>query len=191
MSDEHLTELQLDELAAGLTPPGDHLPGCGACLARLDARRAENAAFLAQPKARAQLAALTPAQPARRVAPWVGLGLAIAAGLTLLFVWPKGEDTRLKGAPAIMLLDARDTAVSHAPVGARLTLAAGGAGFTHVTVTARSADGSTAVLFDGPLAPGARVPLSTLEVTPGDVDVTADFSDGARHQTASTRLQVP
>ena len=186
---DHLSALVLDEVAAGLVPAPEHLASCAECRSRLDALRAQNAAFLALPRAQAQRQSLLTARTTR--APLVAVALALAAAVALFFVVPRTADTRIKGAPEVVLLDAQGQAVSHAMVGATLTLAVGGAGFSQVTVTARGTDGASAVLYEGPLRAGARVPLTTLEVTPGDVEVTAQFTDGARHETATMRLQVP
>ena len=58
-------------------------------------------------------------------------------------------------------------------------------------MTAVDATGKKDTLFTGPVAAGARVPLMQLEVTPGDVTVTAVFERGAESQSASVRLAVP
>ena len=52
--------------------------------------------------------------------------------------------------------------------------------------------GQKVPLFAGNVAPGARVPLMQLEVTPGDVTVTAVFERvDSQTQSASVRLTVP
>lgn len=189
---EHLSPLQLDELVAGLAPPPEHLAGCADCAQRLAALRAESAAFLARPEAKRQLQHLAPARPAR--SPWRVLALVapLAAGVALFLAWPKAPvEDRIKGAPTVMLLDEAGLAVTHAAPGKKLTLAVGSAGFTRVHVFALDATGKRDELYTGPVAAGSRVPLRQLEVTPGDVTVTAEFEDGAERRTARITLAVP
>lgn len=187
---EHLSALQLDELAAGLGTAPAHLASCAECSRRLATLRAESAAFLARPEAKRQLEALAPAPPRRSFVPI--LMLAAAAGLALFFAWPKEvQEDRLKGAPTVVLLDEAGNAVTHTTPGARLTLAVGAAGYARVEVFAVDAEGKKESLYAGPVAAGARVPLTQLEVTPGDVTVTAVFERDAQQQSVSVKLAVP
>ncbi|MFZ5440423.1 MAG: hypothetical protein ACOZQL_10460 [Myxococcota bacterium] len=192
MSD-HLSPLALDEVAAGLSTGEPHLATCAGCRAKVDARRAANAAFLARPEARRKLEQLAP--PRRSPAPrLLALVVPLAAALALVFFWPRGAPTepaeRLKGAPAVSLRDAAGNAVTAATVGQQLTLSVAAAGFSQVTIVSRAPDGGHETLFSGGIEGDGRVDLLQLEVTPGDVELTADFTDGQRHQTAQTRLEV-
>ena len=189
---EHLSSLQLDEVAAGLGPAPAHLVGCVECSERVAALKKERAAFLARPEARQQLERLAPAPPRRSFLRVLAIAVPLAAGLTLLLAWPRAPvEDRIKGAPTIALLDEAGNAVTHAAPGTKLMLAVGAAGFSSVTVTAVDATGKKDTLFSGPVAAGARVPLMQLEVTPGDVTVTAVFERGAESQSASVQLAVP
>ncbi len=189
MSD-HLSALALDELAAGLTPDEPaHLATCAPCRDRLAALRAANATFLAQPKAKAQLDRLA---PPRRL-PWGRLvALPLAAALALFVLWPRPPTGDLiKGAPTVVLLDAAGNVVKEAKPGQRLDLAVGAPGFHRVTVYATGPDGKREQLYSGAIGDAARTTVMQLEVTPGDVEVTAEFEDGARHALVSTHLKVP
>jgi anti-sigma factor RsiW len=187
---EHLSVLQLDEVAAGLSPAPEHLATCAKCAAELAALRAQSAAFLARPEAKQQLANLAPAPPRRNLVPFVVL--AAAAAMALFFAVPRaGNEDRIKGAPSVVLLDEAGNVVTHAAPGSRLTLAVGGAGFPRVEVFAVDAEGKKEPLYSGVVAAGARVPLTQLEVTPGDVTVTAVFEREAQQQSVSVKLAVP
>lgn len=189
---EHLSPLQLDELAAGLAPAPPHLAECPACTDRLAKLQAQNAAFLARPEAKAQLEGLAPAPPRRSVVRWLALAAPLAAGLALFLAWPEQpREDRLKGSPTVVLLDEQGVVVTRAKVGQKLTLAVGGAGFPRVLVYAVDAQGARTQLYAGELAAGARVPLMQLEVTPGTVDVFAEFKDDGRAATAHVKLEVP
>jgi hypothetical protein len=189
---EHLSALQLDEVVAGLGEAPPHLATCAQCAARVATLKAESAALLARPEAKEQLARLAPPAPRRSVlVPF--LALAAAAAIALFFAWPREvPEDRLKGAPSVVLLDPAGNAVTHAAAGSRLTLAVGAAGFQRVEVFAVDSEGKKEALYSGEVAAGARVPLTQLEVTPGDVTVTAVFSrDGAENRTVSVKLVVP
>ncbi|MGV3624441.1 MAG: hypothetical protein ACO1OB_26720, partial [Archangium sp.] len=172
---EHLSSLQLDEIAAGLVAKPEHLTSCAECSSKLATLEKQNAAFLAMPRAQAQRADF--AKPKRRAVLWlVPLAAAIAIGV---FVQRDDSSERLKGSASIVLLDARGEVVTDATVGQKLTLAVGGAGARSVKVV-DAASGEE--IFAGPITAGARVPLTELEVTPGDVTLRADFDDGASAQ---------
>lgn len=180
---EHLSSLVLDEIAAGLAPTPEHVASCEQCAAALTNLRAQNAAFLARPEAKAQQARLV---PSRRSMLWAVP--ALAAGVALFVFWPNESTNRIKGAPTVVLLDTAGNEVTRANSGQRLTLAVGGAGAASVTISAVDVNGKREQLFAGAIAPGARVPVMELEVTPGDVTVIADFDDG---RSAQVRLAVP
>lgn len=185
---EHLSALQLDEIAAGLAQPPEHVTGCAVCAKKLESLRAQHAAFMERAEAKLQVAKLT-APPNRsfwRIA--AAVAVPLAAAFAIFFLVPRDDGTRIKGAPTVMLLDAKGTAVTSAKPGDKLTLAVGSGGATKVKVSADDGHGRKDVLFDGPIAAGARVPLMELEVTPGDVTVTAEFEGGA---TAKLELDVP
>lgn len=190
---EHLSALQLDEVAAGLGEVPAHLASCAQCAARLSALKAENAAFLARPQAKKQLEAFAPPPAQSRRTSLTIILVATAASLAMLFGLPRVRpEDRIKGAPSVVLLDAAGNSVTHAPPGSRLTLAVGAAGFQTVDVFAVDAEGKQEPLYSGNVAAGARVPLAQVEVTPGDVTVTAVFSRvGAENQTVSVKLAVP
>lgn len=189
---EHLSALQLDELAAGLAPAPEHLAGCPGCSARLEALRQERAAFLARPEARQQLERLAPPPQRRPFLRGLALVVSLAAGLALFLAWPRAPvEDRLKGAPTVALLDETGNAVTHAAPGTKLTLAVGTGGFPRVRVFALDAQGKKEPLYSGPVAAGARVPLLQLEVTPGDVTVTAEFESDTEQKSASVKLAVP
>lgn len=186
---EHLSPLQLDEIAAGLVPAPEHATSCAQCGQRLEELRRQSAAFLARPEARQQLQQLSPAPPRRSFLRVLAVAIPLAAGVALFLAWPRAPvEDRIKGAPTVMLLDGSGQAVTHAAPGQKLTLAVGSAGFSRVRVVAVDAAGKKDELYSGPIAAGAKVPLMQLEVTPGDVTVTAEFEGGT---TASVRLAVP
>lgn len=191
MSD-HLTSLQLDEIAAGLGTEPAHLGACPRCSKRLAELRAEHGAFLSRPEAKRQMEALAPAPNRRSFIRFLGVAAPLAAGLAILLAWPRPPpEDRLKGAPALFLLDQAGRPVNQAAAGERLTLAVGSGGFPRVTVYAVAADGKQETLWSGPIQAGARVPLAQLEVTPGDVTLTAEFENGTQKVSATVRLSVP
>lgn len=186
----HLSPLELDEAASGLLVDQAHLETCDECRSLVAQRLAQNAKFLQQPRAKAQFEAL--ASPRKRIPLRFALvAFPLAAALALFVFLPRTADERLKGAPTVTLLDQAGNVVTHAPPGQQLTLAVGSTDFPHVKVSARADDGSSSTLFEGDVARGARVPVMKLEVTPGNVQLTADFSDGERRATATTTLLVP
>lgn len=189
---EHLSALELDELAAGLMVAPQHLATCEACARKLQALQQQHAAFLARPEAKRQLEQLAPSAPRRTFLRGLAIALPLAAGLALFFAWPRGPvEDRIKGAPTLMLLNEAGKVVTHAAPGDRLTLAVGSAGFSRVEVFAVDGNGLEEPLYSGDVASGALVPLMRLEVTPGDVTVIAVFERGAQKQRVSVRLAVP
>ncbi len=189
---EHLSPLQLDEVVAGLGAVPAHLEQCAQCTQQVAQLRAQSAAFLARPEAKRQLEALAPKPQRGSLSRVLAIALPLAAGIALFFAWPREvSEDRVKGAPTIMLLDGAGNAVTHAAPGSRLTLAVGAAGFSRVEVFAVDAEGKKESLYSGAVAAGARVPLTQLEVTPGDVTVTAVFEREAEQQSVSVKLAVP
>jgi hypothetical protein len=210
----HLSPLELDEVASGLSAPPDDLERCTTCRARLDELRASAAALLDSPPARRQLARLTervvPADRARTSgARWmrrtVAVAAAIAAGLVIAFALPSRgpvPTTRLKGQATVMLLDASDRPLTQATPGQRLTLAVGGAGYAYGAVFAVDAQGHSETLWPeggstlALLPGGASARLAEFEVTPGDVTVKAVFADSpqplssAGDEVATVTLKV-
>lgn len=188
----HLSPLQLDEIVAGLAPAPEHVSHCAACAKRLERLRVESAAFLARPEAKRQLLLFTPAPPRRSLLRVLAVVVPLAAGVALFMSWPRAPvEDRIKGAPTVMLLDQTGLPVTHAAPGTKLTLAVGAAGFPRVRVFTLDAAGKQEELYAGPAAAGARVPLRQLEVTPGDVTVTAEFERDGERRTASVTLAVP
>lgn len=189
---EHLSALQLDEVAAGLAPAPEHLASCSECSKQLAQLRAESAAFLARPEAQRQLGQLLPPPRRRPLLRLLAIALPLAAVLALLLSWPRAPvEDRIKGTPTVMLLDGTGSPVTHAAPGTKLTLVVGAAGFPRVTVFTIAEDGTKEPLYAGAVAAGARVPLMKLEVTPGDVTVMAVFERDAESQSVSVRLAVP
>ena len=191
---EHLSPLQLDEVAAEVGAVPEHLATCAACTQKVVVLRTERLEFMSRPEAKRQLEKFAPAAPKKssflRV---LAVALPLAAGVALVFAWQRAPvEDRIKGAPTVMLLDEKGNAVTQAAPGAKLTLVVGAAGYPRVEVFAVDEKGQRSPLFAGNVAPGARVPLMQLEVTPGDVTVTAVFErDDSQTQSASVRLTVP
>lgn len=189
---EHLSALQLDEVVAGLAAAPEHLSACPACSGKLESLRAQSAAFLQRPQAKRQLEALAPAPQRRSFLRVLAIAAPLAAGLALFFSLPHDPPVdRIKGSPTVILLDEAGNSVTSAAAGSKLTLAVGAAGFERVEIFAVDAEGKKEPLYSGPVAAGARVPLTQLEVTPGDVTVTAVFAREAQTQSVSVRLSVP
>ena len=188
---EHLSSLRLDEIAAGLVLPPAHLASCEDCTRGLELLQKERAAFLARPEAARQLEKLAPLPQRRSFLRVLVIAVPLAAGLALFLTWPRGPEERIKGSPTVMLLNEAGNVVTHASPGEKLTLAVGSAGFPRVEVFASDARGNKEPLYSGDVASGALVPLTRLEVTPGDVTVTAVFERGAEKQSVTVRLAVP
>ncbi|MBL8912169.1 MAG: hypothetical protein JNM17_15870 [Archangium sp.] len=204
---EHLSALQLDEQAMG-SPANPHLASCGECTAKLEALKKQNAVFLARADAKsfeAKLLEKHVAPPPSRLSRVVLMIAPLAAAVLLFVVWPKADPVvdggdRVKGAPLVMLLDARGAPVTTANVGDELSLALrfSGTEARKVTVSAIDANGKREELWSGSVPPNERAVISKLKVTPGNVEVVADFAPppsqslrvGVTHDTASTKLEV-
>ena len=208
MTDEHLSALELDEVAAGLIPRPPHLERCASCRAHIDELALANAAILETAEAKRRLAALAghasmassplPLGPTSSMLPpsrWRRVALVaapLAAGVALFLAWPREpltDGAQLKGAPAVKLLDGSNRSVEQASPGQMLTLAVGTGGFSHGAVFVVDAEGKAETLWptDGetyaPLPSGAEVRLVDLVVTPGDVTIKAVFANDARPLT--------
>ncbi|MFT3707587.1 MAG: hypothetical protein QM817_07940 [Archangium sp.] len=204
MSD-HLSALQLDELAAGGVPDA-HLNSCTECTAKFEALKKQNEAVLAMPQARALESKLISQHVAKPLAAPMRALLVLAplaASLLLFFLWPKDsieEENRIKGAPMVMLLDAKGATVTTAKVGDALSLALkfSGTEKRKVTVFAADTSGKREQLWSGDVQPNERAVISTLQVTPGDVEVIAEFGPpasqslrvGVQPIIVSTKLEV-
>lgn len=202
---EHLSALQLDEQASGAAVD-PHLASCAECTARLEVLKQQRAAFLARADAQAfaqKLVTRHAAPPPSRASRAFLLLAPLAASLLIFFLWPRGEPgdgQRIKGAPMVMLLDARGTPVTTARVGDELSLALRFSGNEprQVTVTVIAADGKREPLWSGAVQPNERAVPTRLVVTPGNVEVIADFAPpasqalrvGVAHDLASTKLEV-
>lgn len=205
---DHLSAFQLDEQATG-SAIDPHLASCAECTAKLEALKKRNAAFLARGDARSLEAKLIEkhvAPPPSRVSRAVLMLAPLAAAVLLFVVWPKSEVSdpvdgdRVKGAPLVMLLDAKGATTTSAVVGDELTLAVrfSGTEARKVTVTAVDASGKREELWTGSVLPNERAVISKLKVTPGSVEVIADFAPpasqslrvGVAHDVASTKLEV-
>lgn len=186
---EHLSALQLDEIATGLVAAPEHVSSCAVCAERLAALRTSYSSFLARSEAQQQMKALQPRRSSVRL---VAVAASLAAALALFFAWPNSPNAeRLKGSPTVMLLDEAGQPVTHAAPGSKLTLAVGSAGFSRVRIVATDDAGKEDELYRGPVAAGTRVPLMQLEVSPGDVTVTAEFESETEKRVVSMRLGVP
>lgn len=208
MTDEHLSALEFDEVAAGLIPRPPHLERCGSCRTHIDELVQANAAILETAEAKRRLAALVghasrassslalgPKNSVPPLSRWRRVALVaapLAAGVALLLAWPREpltDGAQLKGGPAVRLLDGSNRSVEKASPGQTLTLAVGTGGFSHGAVFVVDAEGKAEILWptDGktyaPLPPGAEVRLIDLVVTPGDVTIKAVFANDARQLT--------
>lgn len=200
MSD-HLSALQLDEVAAG-GAAHPHLTSCAECTAKLEALKKQNAVVMAMPQARALESKLMAQHVAKPLAAPMRALLVLAplaASLLLFFLWPKppvDEDGRIKGAPMVMLLDSKGSTVTSAKVGDELSLALRFSGDQprKVAVFAIDATGKKESLWAGEVKPGEKSVITKLQVTPGNVEVVAEFSPPALRvgavESASTKLEV-
>ncbi|MBI3181348.1 MAG: hypothetical protein HYZ28_04325 [Myxococcales bacterium] len=187
---EHLSNLVLDELAAGLAaPPGSqaHVDGCESCRTRLEAIARARAEAVASPRYHAIHAQLNSARPSAR--PWwlaLLAPLAVAAVLALFVASPEEPgSTRTKGAATVRVLRGPDgESISAARIGERVVLAVGAAGRPYGLVAAIDAAGTVSVVWParGRLServpPGAQARLEPgFEVTPGSTLLLAVFSE--------------
>jgi hypothetical protein len=193
---DHLTALELDEVAAGLTADARvlaHSSACLDCAVRLSKLQASRAALLGSPAAARKLEALRSASGARpSVSRWprrralaAATVLVPLAAMLLVFVTtrPDGGD-RLKGAVSVEVLTEAGQPATAVRVGQHVALAVGGGGHSRAAVLAKTDVGRVVVAWPqggaetAPIAPGARVRLEPgFEVTPGSVTLYAFFSD--------------
>lgn len=188
---DHLSDLQLDEVAAQLRPPPDHLSACQSCSERLDSLKQSRRAAIASPGYARTLRALEFGRVERRhPARMLFFGApALAGALALALVVlgraptpaPEGGD-RIKGSPSLELrLAGGETAESFAP-GERVVLIARGAGLDELLVLAGT-DGELVQLWPTEGAASGALPSEgavrlepAFEVTPGDLSLHAVFS---------------
>lgn len=199
----HLSELALDEAAAGDTLDAaakDHLASCEPCRSAVEARRAASAALLATPEAQRRLAAV--AGPASGAAPrgseaasatpmegalrWLLIASLPLAAVLTLFVLPHGggSATRVKGAATVELVDQHGEPTFTPKPGDVVSLTVGTGGHGYGTVMAVDENGAVTQIWPenkdstAPIADGARVTLLRgVEITPGSFVLHAFFTD--------------
>lgn len=190
---EHLSDLRLDEIAAGMPVSGEArahaeaCPECGVRLREIDAARKSARGSHGYHRVQARLKAPEP----RR---WRWFALAIPAAVAAMVVAvvvarveePREPGVRLKGGYAVALLAGNGSEVERARAGERLTLAVGAAGRAEALVLAVDEGGAVEVLWpvggvrSAPVPSGARAKLEpSFEVTPGAIAVHALFANGA------------
>jgi hypothetical protein len=183
---EHLSALALDELALGegTREAHDHLSGCATCLEKLRLLQAPDPRRGSEPYERAYRLAARAKPPPPRFAlrRWAGgAGLAAAAALAFFVLRPPTPSPdRLKGAPALLVLNASEVPIRKALAGETVSIQL--AGVTAPWVALVSVDGSGEVALVWPtdgqsaaLPPGGRIPVA-LEVTPGSSELFALYS---------------
>ncbi len=184
--DNHLSPLQLDELAAGLTSTPEataHAQACPACTEQLAVRKRDREAFFAQPGVQSRkavfLAATQEAPPARQFRWWLAL-VPAGAALALLLVVPlraprstEGDVVSLKGSFSV-------THRGEVRVGSLVELVVSNPSPAFINVVVIGDRGARALLWPtqpeatGQVEAGAAVPLSpAFEVTPGDMWIVA------------------
>lgn len=186
---EHLSNLELDELAAGLeSAPGRsaHAEQCEDCRRRLAGRRTQSESLMASVEARRVLSGLRgpdareapEARPAPKARRWLwGAPLVPVAVALAVVLWPEPPaPVRLKGAPTVALLDSSGRAVTQARVGERVRLAVGGAGLSRVVVLAVDERGEPARLWPLEAGEAAELPAGASVRLPADYEVTEGSS---------------
>jgi hypothetical protein len=189
---EHLSELQLDEIAVGQRQPGEHAASCAECRSRLERRARQREEIARAPEFEQTFQRLARKQAERHSMrrPWLWLAPAAvaAAAAVLLVVVPRapsgnGDGDRIKGAPrlSVVAADGRGAASYH--VGDRVFLSAAGAGLDHLVVFSRGEGGALERVWpvDSSKQPdlsadGAALLQPAFEVTPGDVALLGVFS---------------
>jgi len=193
---EHVSQLVLDELAAGLLPSHAHVDGCEQCRSKLDALKARaRASRTSFGYARTKARVLSP-----RPSPWRWVALLatplVAAAVFFVAVHEgQQEGERLKGTPSIDFVRADGVSVTDVRPGTRLKLKVGAAGFTHALALAVDDKGSVEQLWpeagaDDTLPGRGVVTLPReLEATPGPVTVHVLLSN-APIDAAKARADV-
>lgn len=198
MSTEHLSALELDEQATG-APVSAHLASCPECTAKVEARKAEAAAFVLRPDSKAMANAIVErhAKPETTRIPKLVLVLGpLAAALLVFFAWPRPEQPtdRIKGTAAVFLLDETGTPVTTAKPGQELVLAVRVPGGEHervkVQITSIEPDGGREALYGGSVEANRSERLMKLEVTPGDVRLEAEFDRSGTRLEAELTVEV-
>jgi len=181
---EHLSDLRLDEVVAGLQAPGSHLAACDTCTQRLARLRQDAAARRAAPGfewtyQRLNARAAAPADPWWS---WALGGLSALAVAVLVTLAP--VDVNRVKAGAFLRTESHGVVLSTPRPGDRVTLVVGPAGHRFALVLSATDDHAVEQLWpaggpaSGPVPGKARVALQPeFEVTPGRVRVWALFSD--------------
>jgi hypothetical protein len=188
----HVSDLVLDELAAGLpTDPAstEHARGCESCRSRLEALQSQRHLSRSAPAYHQVLRSLRPPQPVvwwrrRWFLPLAGATAAAALVLVPLNYMERGD--RIKGQTSLALLkepSGEDVGGAVRP-GERVSLTVGSAGARHVLVMAVGEDGIVSKLWpldrdeSGPAPKGAAAKLAPpFLVTPGSALLMAFFSE--------------
>lgn len=174
----HLSSFQLDALVT--EDPGSggshaawrsHVEACASCRVALDARRAESAAFVAEPRVQGFREPPVPRRVRRSRWPALAAVGVLAAASVVLLVRTDPE-VRAKGEVVTRFVSASGALVSRAKVGDHVSLQGVPTGAASVVVFARSGAGWNAF---GPVAPDAAGRFFEFRVTPGDVEAVVVF----------------
>ena len=189
----HVSELSVDRLLAGELPAGvaaamrDHAASCQRCNALLDDALEVQRTFT--PALEFPLPFQERA-PRRRIAPWVAATTALAAGVLLVFAWPRSspvveDQVRTKGAAVVGFYVAHDNQVRRGALREQVMPHDRIQLFTTTTspmwfaIIGDDAAGARSVyVAPRPLDPGREqlLPLSIeLDATLGDEQITAMF----------------
>jgi len=185
---EHLSALELDEAAAGLTPPeAAHLQACAECQQKVASLKAAGELLRQKPVFAARLAEVlqqAKAQEARSApavvadeelsvsvravkalrsgpARWLVPAFALAAGFAAFVLWPaphSDDGVRLKGAPTVQVLGADGKPTERVKAGEKVTLTVGGAGRPQGLVLSLDASGEIDVVWPPQATHSAPVP---------------------------------
>jgi hypothetical protein len=184
---EHLSALDLDEIAAGLAPDATraHANGCNDCRTRLTRISADRRAAMNDPRFALGRARLHATSARHRQWGW-GIGGAVAAAASIAFVlWlPHRAQLRAKGGGPTLALVSVDGQPATAPrVDDVVELRANPGSRTHGLILAISkAPPSTTVLWpagasrSGSMTAGKYTSIR-VRVTPGAVRIVGAFSD--------------
>jgi len=189
---DHLSDLALDELAAGLREGASataHVDTCVRCRDRLAEFQRAHADARRAPRFETTFARIEATATKRKRGRWslfAALPVAAAAMLALvMFARPDAPTVRLKGAAELVVLRASGTErIESATPGEQVQLAVGAAGHPYAVVLAVEETGEVSVLWpqgadtSARVPPGAEVKLSpTFEVTEGSITLHALFSE--------------
>jgi hypothetical protein len=201
---EHVSDLVLDEIAAGLGVAEEsrtHVKECSECSARLKRiveahENAKGGADYQRVFQRLKVRSPTPRHALARFA-FLGAPLAVAAAVVILVINARTApiDSRLKGASSLQVVRADDGAlIATAHVGDRVALVAGPAGHAFGLFLGIDEQGAIEVLWpvkaeaSGAVPAGAAKRLDPpFEVTPGSFAIHAFFSDQPISTAAATK----